>query len=131
MVPTAGTHQRCFWLPLTSVIVGHMTLSIYPLTLRQVQCFLSADGESNFVFLFPLNMFCFLSIFLQNKCNVGYAFINMTDPSLIIPFYQVSYIIILIGKFSSFPSLASCKLGAELTSNVHVAGIQWKEMGEI
>ncbi|THG21671.1 hypothetical protein TEA_000300 [Camellia sinensis var. sinensis] len=23
-----------------------------------------------------------------NKCNVGYAFINMTDPSLIIPFYQ-------------------------------------------
>ncbi|GER55339.1 RNA-binding protein [Striga asiatica] len=23
-----------------------------------------------------------------NKCNVGYAFINMTDPSLIVPFYQ-------------------------------------------
>lgn len=26
---------------------------------------------------------------LQNKCNVGYAFINMVDPSLIIPFYEV------------------------------------------
>ncbi|KAG8365787.1 hypothetical protein BUALT_Bualt17G0008100 [Buddleja alternifolia] len=25
---------------------------------------------------------------LQNKCNVGYAFINMTEPSLIVPFYQ-------------------------------------------
>ncbi|KAG5521736.1 hypothetical protein RHGRI_034082 [Rhododendron griersonianum] len=24
----------------------------------------------------------------ENKCNVGYAFINMTDPSMIIPFYQ-------------------------------------------
>ncbi|KVH88195.1 Nucleotide-binding, alpha-beta plait [Cynara cardunculus var. scolymus] len=33
----------------------------------------------------------FFSIFSwQNKCNVGYAFINMTDPSLIIPFYQNS-----------------------------------------
>lgn len=25
----------------------------------------------------------------QNKCNVGYAFINMTNPRHIIPFYQV------------------------------------------
>ncbi|KAH7516812.1 hypothetical protein FEM48_Zijuj10G0174400 [Ziziphus jujuba var. spinosa] len=25
---------------------------------------------------------------IANKCNVGYAFINMTDPGLIIPFYQ-------------------------------------------
>ena len=25
----------------------------------------------------------------QNKCNVGYAFINMIDPQHIIPFYQV------------------------------------------
>jgi hypothetical protein len=25
----------------------------------------------------------------QNKCNVGYAFINMTNPQHIIPFYQV------------------------------------------
>jgi hypothetical protein len=27
--------------------------------------------------------------FVQNKCNVGYAFINMTDPQHIIPFYKV------------------------------------------
>lgn len=26
----------------------------------------------------------------QNKCNVGYAFINMTDPQHIIPFYKVT-----------------------------------------
>ncbi|KAK6241778.1 hypothetical protein SCA6_007167 [Theobroma cacao] len=25
---------------------------------------------------------------MQNKCNVGYAFINMIDPSQIIPFYE-------------------------------------------
>ncbi|KAJ0436030.1 putative mei2/Mei2-like RNA recognition, RNA-binding domain superfamily [Helianthus annuus] len=25
---------------------------------------------------------------VMNKCNVGYAFINMTEPPLIIPFYQ-------------------------------------------
>ncbi|KAG2706426.1 hypothetical protein I3760_05G103400 [Carya illinoinensis] len=32
--------------------------------------------------------FIYLPIDFKNKCNVGYAFINMKDPSLIIPFYQ-------------------------------------------
>lgn len=32
-----------------------------------------------------------VSFLLQNKCNVGYAFINMTEPCLIVPFYQVYY----------------------------------------
>ncbi|BAT83130.1 hypothetical protein VIGAN_04023400 [Vigna angularis var. angularis] len=33
--------------------------------------------------------FVYLPIDFRNKCNVGYAFINITNPDLIIPFYQV------------------------------------------
>ncbi|XP_004492025.1 protein MEI2-like 4 isoform X2 [Cicer arietinum] len=33
--------------------------------------------------------FVYLPIDFRNKCNVGYAFINMTSPGLIVPFYQV------------------------------------------
>lgn len=33
------------------------------------------------------------SCLLQNKCNVGYAFINMTYPGQIVPFYQVCFFI--------------------------------------
>lgn len=32
--------------------------------------------------------FIYLPIDFKNKCNVGYAFINMIDPQQIIPFYQ-------------------------------------------
>lgn len=32
--------------------------------------------------------FIYLPIDFKNKCNVGYAFINMIDPSLIVPFYH-------------------------------------------
>ncbi|CAM6089667.1 unnamed protein product [Calypogeia fissa] len=32
--------------------------------------------------------FIYLPIDFKNKCNVGYAFINMTSPSRIVPFYQ-------------------------------------------
>lgn len=32
--------------------------------------------------------FIYLPIDFKNKCNVGYAFINMTDPRQIVPFYQ-------------------------------------------
>ncbi|PIA31373.1 hypothetical protein AQUCO_05000040v1 [Aquilegia coerulea] len=32
--------------------------------------------------------FIYLPIDFKNKCNVGYAFINMIDPLQIVPFYQ-------------------------------------------
>ncbi|CAA0836958.1 Protein MEI2-like 1 [Striga hermonthica] len=46
-------------------------------------------GTYDFIYL-PIDFKATLciSFVCQNKCNVGYAFINMTDPSLIVPFYQ-------------------------------------------
>lgn len=32
--------------------------------------------------------FIYLPIDFKNKCNVGYAFINMTEPRMIVPFYE-------------------------------------------
>ncbi|XWS51503.1 hypothetical protein CRYUN_Cryun12cG0181700 [Craigia yunnanensis] len=56
---TSGIPQRCFWQPLMSTVEEPMILFICQLTSR------------------------------QNKCNVGYAFINMIDPQQTIPFYKV------------------------------------------
>ncbi|EPS64925.1 hypothetical protein M569_09854, partial [Genlisea aurea] len=51
-------------------------------------------GSYDFIYL-PIDfkahcslIFAGVPLLLQNKCNVGYAFINMTDPSLIVPLYQ-------------------------------------------
>lgn len=35
---------------------------------------------------------------MQNKCNVGYAFINMVSPSHIIPFFKVYFDSLLIHR---------------------------------
>lgn len=37
---------------------------------------------------------CNSFMLVQNKCNVGYAFINMLSPPHIIPFYEVSFFMI-------------------------------------
>ena len=83
-----------------------MTSSICPLTLRQV--FPCSEATTQFYGRSAtkyLPSFCFITIlllihtfWLQNKCNVGYAFINMTDPSLIIPFYEVCMQLKLAGR---------------------------------
>lgn len=57
--------------------------------------YLPIDFKASFILLWNLiSGFCMTccidpSFLLQNKCNVGYAFINMTDPALIVNFYQV------------------------------------------
>lgn len=43
-------------------------------------------------------------LLVQNKCNVGYAFINMLSPSHIIPFYEVLFVML----FSQFLSSLWC-----------------------
>lgn len=101
-VKHTGILQKCFWLQLTNDI-GELTTSfICQQILRQVHFFPEASNvglmvqvgereESIWSFHFKLlfTVIVRLSCLLQNKCNVGYAFINMTEPSQIIPFYKV------------------------------------------
>ncbi|KAM1498691.1 hypothetical protein ACFX1X_021816 [Malus domestica] len=46
-------------------------------------------GTYDFIYL-PIDFKAsdFMSGLFPNKCNVGYAFINLTDPQMIVPFYQ-------------------------------------------
>ena len=56
----------------------------------------------NFTCFFVTGMFVGLitinNIHFQNKCNVGYAFINMINPDNIVPFYKVRFYNILLKK---------------------------------
>lgn len=64
-----------------------MTFFIYQLTSRQGNCIVYhlSLGREHMFFLIQL-----LCVYLsQNKCNVGYAFINMVDPHQIVPFFKV------------------------------------------
>lgn len=57
--------------------------------------FFFANYFDAFSFFFLMNLRCMIhdhSFCLQNKCNVGYAFINMLSPSYIIPFYEVVFL---------------------------------------
>jgi hypothetical protein len=45
--------------------------------------------------LFKLNVLMAELLWLQNKCNVGYAFINMVSPACIISFYEVGFGILI------------------------------------
>lgn len=61
----------------------------------------------------------------QNKCNVGYAFINMIAPSRIVPFYKVSDSYDMIWeclRFDHVQSLfpESCKLNLFLVVQVNI-----------
>lgn len=40
----------------------------------------------------------YIFLLIQNKCNVGYAFINMVTPSHIISFYEVCVSLTLFGS---------------------------------
>lgn len=76
-----------------------MILYICRLILRQVQILINVlklflvSESSSFKNIFHSSFgFFFSFLFFQNKCNVGYAFINMINPQHIIPFYQVYYL---------------------------------------
>lgn len=52
------------------------------------------DLKKSFTFCYLVYLI-FLNLYphiMQNKCNVGYAFINMIDPSHIIPLYEVCFL---------------------------------------
>lgn len=85
----------------------------------------------NHPFLFPSNLRAYLIvinihfplILLQNKCNVGYAFINMIDPSQIITFYQVGFV-------KNFKLMGSIPLNKKntLLCKLHYEMLKLKEM---
>lgn len=51
------------------------------------------DASISWFFLYYHQLICISPMVfpLQNKCNVGYAFINLTDPQHIIPFSKVMF----------------------------------------
>lgn len=78
-------------------------------------------GELNSEHLLPVFIVTEIVFLLlvQNKCNVGYAFINMLSPSHIIPFYKVWFCIFIllfsqnfgfISARMSFPWVTETKL---------------------
>lgn len=57
-------------------------------------------GSSSLALHCKFQLIASVSLF-QNKCNVGYAFINMVSPSHIISFYEVSIFLLAEFTFSS------------------------------
>ncbi|CAA6668322.1 unnamed protein product [Spirodela intermedia] len=61
-------------------------------TSKMLLAAIDENHHGTYDFIYCLLISSFLSIVclppLQNKCNVGYAFINMIDPRKIIPFFQ-------------------------------------------
>lgn len=113
-----GTPPRCLWVPLMNATVELTILSIYLLILRQdfyklVNSIAWITDRTRIFLFFNINIvsfFVFSDPFehdarvMQNKCNVGYAFINMVDPSHIVPLYEVCFLLncILVHSTSVF-----------------------------
>jgi RNA recognition motif 2 len=94
-----GIHRRCSWLQLMRIIEGLMILFICRLISRQVLIFiiflvlfLLSSSFKNELEGYSFYLSFWILFFFQNKCNVGYAFINMINPQHIISFYQVCYL---------------------------------------
>ncbi|GLU13921.1 hypothetical protein SLE2022_305260 [Rubroshorea leprosula] len=81
-------NKKQFQLDLDKIISGEdtrTTLMIKNIPNKYTSKMLLAAIDENHKGTYD---FLYLPIDFKNKCNVGYAFINMLSPSLIIPFYE-------------------------------------------
>ncbi|GLU22752.1 hypothetical protein SLE2022_388030 [Rubroshorea leprosula] len=81
-------NKKQFQLDLDKIISGEdtrTTLMIKNIPNKYTSKMLLAAIDENHLGTYD---FLYLPIDFKNKCNVGYAFINMLSPSLIIPFYE-------------------------------------------
>ncbi|XVE88317.1 hypothetical protein DITRI_Ditri19aG0060100 [Diplodiscus trichospermus] len=84
-------NKRQFQLDLDKIISGEdtrTTLMIKNIPNKYTSKMLLAAIDENHQGTYD---FLYLPIDFKNKCNVGYAFINMLSPSHIIPFYEVIF----------------------------------------
>ena len=110
-----------------STVGEPMIFFICQLTSRQVNFFVDKlFWIRNHIYV-PFQIYQYL---LQNKCNVGYAFINMIDARQIISFHQVQFMNCDFSVVVSYDTISYWQKIIGLKSTTF-AGIRWQKMGEV